>query len=163
MTSGQRLSSYGSAPFMILKSIRIEGALQYATITRPKIAYCVNRVCQFMNNPLLSLWQAVKLLGRTFGFRADFTTKLSSTNDTRRLLWRDWASSPDDRRSTSGFCVFLGSYLISWHKKTACCLPIQYRSRVLESCPLGYLHDLDFLFTCWIEISVVKTSHYLVW
>jgi len=28
------------------------GALQYATLTRPKIAFVVNKVCQFMANPL---------------------------------------------------------------------------------------------------------------
>ncbi|KAL5538728.1 hypothetical protein UlMin_044451 [Ulmus minor] len=30
----------------------IVGGLQYVTITRPEIAYCVNKVCQFMQNPL---------------------------------------------------------------------------------------------------------------
>lgn len=31
---------------------KLVGVVQYATITRPKIAYNVNRVCQFMQAPL---------------------------------------------------------------------------------------------------------------
>ena len=30
----------------------VVGSLQYVIMTRPKLAYCVNRVYQFMQNPL---------------------------------------------------------------------------------------------------------------
>lgn len=38
----------------------IVGALQYVTITRPEIAYSVNKVFQFMKNLLDELWKVVK-------------------------------------------------------------------------------------------------------
>ena len=38
------------------------GALQYLSITRPDIAFTVNRLSQFMHKPLLPHWQATKRL-----------------------------------------------------------------------------------------------------
>lgn len=49
MTSGQKLSSYGSDLVVDVQLyMSIVSALQYVTITRQEIAYSVNWVCQFM-------------------------------------------------------------------------------------------------------------------
>ena len=65
MTTGHKLSAYGSDLVKKGQLCRsVVGALQYVTITRPKISYCVNRVCLFMQNPLESLWKSVKKILR---------------------------------------------------------------------------------------------------
>lgn len=52
MLSGLVISAFRGEPFHDTKLYRsIVGALQYATHTRPKITYSVNKVCQFMHAP----------------------------------------------------------------------------------------------------------------
>lgn len=61
MTSGQRLTAHGSDPVKDIHLYRsIVGALQYATIRRPETTCSVNKVCQFMQAPLETHWQAIK-------------------------------------------------------------------------------------------------------
>lgn len=44
--------------------LSIVGALQYVTLTRPEIAYTVNKLCQFLSSPLETHWRAVKRILR---------------------------------------------------------------------------------------------------
>ncbi|KAK1647556.1 hypothetical protein QYE76_065361 [Lolium multiflorum] len=95
---------------------RIVGGLQYLTITRPDVSYAVNRVCQYLHAPRDTHWTAVKRILRyvrstlTHGLhlRPAPTAVLAAFSDA------DWAGNPDDRRSTGGYAVFLGSNLIAW-------------------------------------------------
>lgn len=61
MISDLKLSKDGSTPFSDPTLCRsIVRALQYAVSTRPDICFSVNKVCQFMSNPLESHWTTVK-------------------------------------------------------------------------------------------------------
>lgn len=94
----------------------IVGALQYYTLTRPDIFFDVNKVCQLMQAPLESHWVAVKRILRYLKGTLHFGLYLTPFLDyfVTCYIDIDWASNPDYRRSTSGYCVFLGNSLTSW-------------------------------------------------
>jgi hypothetical protein len=86
----------------------IVGALQYLTLTRPDIAFPVNKVCQFLHCPTTDHWMAVKRILRYL--KQSVKTGLKIERSSSSLI----TGFSYDRRSTGGFAVFLGSNLISW-------------------------------------------------
>ncbi|XP_019154593.1 PREDICTED: uncharacterized protein LOC109151130 [Ipomoea nil] len=106
-----------AAPFADPTHYRgLAGALQYLTVTRPDLSFAVNRLCQRMQAPTTANWSMMKhvlryvkgTLGMGLCVRKSLSTSLHAFSDS------DWAGSPDDRKSTSGFAVYLGSNMISW-------------------------------------------------
>jgi hypothetical protein len=98
---------------------QLVGSLVYLTVTRPDIAHAVHLVSQFLSAPHSTHYAAVihilrYIKGTMFHglhFSAHSTLNLCAYSDA------DWAGDPTDRRSTTGFCFFLGDSLISWRSK----------------------------------------------
>ena len=97
----------------------ITGALQYLTLTRPDIAYGVNQACLHMHAPRDVHWNLVKRILRYLRGTINHSIKISATPSTALKVYSDadWGGCPDTRRSTSGYCVFLGDSLVSWSSK----------------------------------------------
>jgi hypothetical protein len=113
-TQGQPLSD--PTPFRSLV-----GALQYLTFTRPDLSFAVNQVCQFMHNPTdVHLMAAKRILRYLRGTLHCGLLFRPSSLQLQAYADADWAGDPVDRRSTSGYVVFLGSTPITWVSKKQC-------------------------------------------
>ncbi|XP_021971825.2 uncharacterized mitochondrial protein AtMg00810-like [Helianthus annuus] len=97
----------------------LAGALQYLTFTRPNISYAVQQVCMHMHDPKIDHWNTLKRIIRYIQGTSSFGLALSSCSDVslRAYTDADWAGCPDTRRSTSGYCVYMGPNLLSWSSK----------------------------------------------
>ncbi|KAJ0511512.1 putative RNA-directed DNA polymerase [Helianthus annuus] len=96
------------------------GALQYLTITRPDdISYAVQQVCLFMHAPREPHFQFLKRILRYLKGTLPQGLLISPSPTAQLTAYSDadWGGCPDSRRSTSGYCVYLGANLISWSSK----------------------------------------------
>lgn len=98
---------------------RLVGRLIYLSHTRPDIAYAVSVVSRYMHDPRSGHMDAVNRIlrylkgcpGKGILFSAHGHLNIEGYTDA------DWAGCLDDRRSTSGYCMFVGGNLISWRSK----------------------------------------------
>jgi histone deacetylase 1/2 len=92
------------------------GGLQYLALTRPDLAFAVNKVCQYLHAPTSEHWLAVKRILRYIKGTVDVGLhfKRSSSTLVSAFSDADWAGSLDDRRSTGGFVIYFGPNIVSW-------------------------------------------------
>ncbi|XP_019191036.1 PREDICTED: uncharacterized protein LOC109185553 [Ipomoea nil] len=92
------------------------GTLQYLTVTRPNLSYDVYLLCQHMHAPTTADWASLKRVLRYVKSTLNLSLRISrsSSVDIHAYSDSDWDDDPDDRKSTSGFAVFLGNNLIFW-------------------------------------------------
>jgi len=128
---------------------RLVGRLIYLTITRPDITYSVHVLSRFMHAPRKPHMEAAlrvlrylkNSLGQGLFFPSHNDLSLRAFSDS------DWAGCPISRRSTMGYCVFLGSSLISWWTKRQKTVSLssakaEYRAMTGTCCELSWLRSL---------------------
>ncbi|KAE8698181.1 Calcium-dependent ARF-type GTPase activating protein family isoform 2 [Hibiscus syriacus] len=114
---------------------RLIGKLIYLTNTRPDIAYSVQLLSQFMQQPR----------------KLNLDASLRVVKYIKSSL--DWATCPMTRRSVTGFCVKLGDSLLSWKSKkqntsARSSVEAEYRSMEMTAAEIvwltGLLNELGF-------------------
>lgn len=97
----------------------LAGRLIYLSHTRPDIAFVVSVISQFMHAPGATHFEAIfRILrylkgtpGKGLIFRNRGHIQVEAYTDA------DWAGNINDRRSTSGYCTFVGGNLVTWRSK----------------------------------------------
>lgn len=128
---------------------RLVGKLNYLTITRPDISFAVSVVSQFLQSPCDSHWDAaIRILRYVKGSPGQgLLYENKGHADIVGYSDADWAGSPSDRRSTSGYCILIGGNLISWKSKkqdvvARSSAEAEYRAMALATCELIWLRQL---------------------
>lgn len=157
MDNSQKLGAASGTPLEDISSYRrLIGRLLYLTTTRPDIAFVVNQLSQFLSSPTdlheAAAHRVLRYLKGSPGcglfYPASSSSVLTAFSDS------DWAGCVDTRRSITGYCVFLGSALVSWKSKkqtttsrSSC--EAEYRAMAATVCELQWL---DYLL-CDLQVS----------
>ncbi|XP_047331548.1 secreted RxLR effector protein 161-like [Impatiens glandulifera] len=138
---------------------RLVGRLIYLAHTRPDITYDVGVVSQYMHDPRETHMDAVYRILRYLKTKSGkgLLFKPQGHLDVQGYTDSDWDGSLDDRRSTSGYCAFVGGNLVTWHiKKQA----VVVRSRAEEEYRAMALGVSELLWTrsLLVELGFTPTS-----
>ena len=120
MNANQKLQQEDGAEGANQKQFRsLVGGLIYLTHTRPDISFSVGVVSRFMSNPSKQHYGVAKRILRYIAGTLNYGIWYTHVTNFRLVGFTDsdWASSLDDRRSTSGYVFGLGSGAITWNSK----------------------------------------------
>ena len=120
MTTNLKLLNDDSSKIVdVILYRQIMGSLMFLTNMRLDIWFVVNTLSQYMVKP-----KHIHLVGSKHAIRylkgaLDYGLRYASDGEIRLhgFTYLDWVGNVEDKKSTSGCCVSLGSCMISWFSK----------------------------------------------
>ncbi|XP_019056266.1 PREDICTED: uncharacterized protein LOC109116021 [Tarenaya hassleriana] len=98
---------------------RVVGKLIYLTITRPDLSFAVHQVSQWMHAPTTTHWQMIDRILKYLKGTPNKGLWMRNNQHTKVIGYcdADWAGDRTDRKSTTGYCTFVGGNLVTWKSK----------------------------------------------
>ena len=97
----------------------MDNSLQYITLTRPELAFSINKLSQFLSCSTITHWQACKRVIRYLQSIVYYCLQFSSGGNYNIQAYAniDWACDIDDRKSVGAYAIYFGDNLVSWSFK----------------------------------------------
>ena len=143
---------------------RMVGKLIYLTITRPDICFAVNQVSQHMQAPKMHHWSMVERILRYLREAPGQGIWMGCNRSTEIVGYcdADWAGDRVDRRSTTGYCTFIGGNLVTWKskkQKIVSCSSAEAEYRAMRKLTSELIWIRNLLHDLGIETSSPITMH----
>ncbi|CAL1388176.1 unnamed protein product [Linum trigynum] len=141
------LSSSVDTPYSDPEHYRtLIGKLIYLTTTRPDISFATQQLSQYMSTPTITHYKYALRIIRYLKTAPATGLFLPSTGSLQLKAFTDsdWAACVETRRSTTGYCVYLGDSLISWKSKKQLTVSrssceAEYRALAYTACEIQWL------------------------
>ena len=160
-----REGEYEDTPFEDVKQYRrMVGKLIYLTITRPDVCFAVNQVSQHMQTPKVHHWNMVERILRYLREAPGQGVWMACNKNTEVIGYcdADWAGDRVDRRSTTGYCTFIGGNLVTWKskkQKVVSCSSAEAEYRSMRKLTSELIWIKGLLGDLGIEITSPMTMH----
>ena len=123
--------------------------MQYLVLTRPEIAFAVNKLSQHVSSPTMQHLIAYKRVLRYLKSTQDYGLKFAQNGEMKitGFTYADWACDLDDRKFVGPYCIYLGDNLISWSSKKQLVIArssaeSEYRALASASAEISWLQSL---------------------
>jgi hypothetical protein len=142
-----KLHNDDSKPYADISQYRrLIGKLLYLTNTRPDICFATQQLSQFLSKPTVNHYNAACRVIRYLKHNPGRGLLFPRHSDLQILGFTDadWAGCLDTRKSTTGYCFFIGSSLVSWKAKKQTTVSrssseAEYRALSSATCELIWL------------------------